>query len=178
MLKNGPLPALAICCVVTGFRHGNLCLPTCSGRWHSDSSEDLTDLTAHLELLRSDPADLAETRPSRMRWELQFQHRHAIGAGAQQLHDACKYVYIFCMEPNYTNFTHHCFGKSQRRIGHFKAWARKVEICRGRPDIDNSRTGWRKAVAEKQGPTKASSSPHPPASPQTTKQVSLKKAPE
>ena len=91
------------------FRHGNLCLPTCLGRWHSNSSEDLTDLTDHVEWLRSDPADLAvaiamyamllESRPSRMMWELRSQHRHVIGACAQQLHDGILQTCLR-MEPN------------------------------------------------------------------------------
>ena len=69
------------------LRHGNICLPPCLGRWRFESLEDLT---AHFELLCSDPRDqavaiaikgmLTEARPSRMRWELLFEQRHVIGA--------------------------------------------------------------------------------------------------
>ena len=55
MLKDGAMLALALCCIVI-LRHGNVCLPPCLGRWRFESLEDLT---AHFELLCSDPRDLA-----------------------------------------------------------------------------------------------------------------------
>ena len=104
---------LGLCCIVI-HRHGNLCLPPCLGRWRFESLEDLT---AHSELLCSDPADLAvaiaiyamltEDRPSRMRWELLFEHRHVIGACTLQLKQGSKYP--FCLEPNYQIFINRCF---------------------------------------------------------------------
>ena len=110
MLKDGALLALALCCIVS-FRHGNPCLPTCLGRWRSDSSEDLTDLTARFEWLHSDPVDLAvaiamyamflEIRPSRTRWQLLFQHRHVVGACVCSAATRCLQICFFCMEPNY-----------------------------------------------------------------------------
>ena len=127
MLKDGAMLALALCCIVI-LRHGNLCLPPCLGRWRFESLEDLT---AHFELLCSDPADLAvaialyamltEDRPSRMRWELLCEHRHMIGACTVQLKQGSKYP--FCLEPNYQIFINRCFLMLESRFGRLATWA-------------------------------------------------------
>ena len=74
--------------------------------WRSESSEELT---AHYEVLCSDPAGLAaaiaiyamflEHRPSRSQWELLFQQRHVIVGCAQLLHDAYKYNILLAWSP-------------------------------------------------------------------------------
>ena len=125
MLKEGAILALALCCIVI-VRHGNLCLPLCLGRWRFVSLEDLT---AHFELLCSDPADLAiaiaifgmlmEDRPSRMRLELLFEH--LIGACTLQRKNGSKYP--CCLEPNYTIFIDSCFLMLERRFGRLEMLA-------------------------------------------------------
>ena len=67
---------------------------------------------------------------------------------------------VFCMEPNYKSFIDHRLGKLELRSGLLKTWARVVEVCReeGPIFLENSRTGWPQAVAEEEGPTRASSS--------------------
>ena len=112
------------------LRHGNICLPPCLGRWRFESLEDLT---AHFELLCSDPRDqavaiaikgmLTEARPSRMRWELLFEQRHVIGACFLQLKQGSKYP--FCLEPNYKIFINRCFLMLERRFGRLAMWAQE-----------------------------------------------------
>ena len=129
MLKDGAMLALALCCIVI-LRHGKVSLPPCLGRWRF---ETLEDLTAHFELLCSDPRDLAvaiamygmltEDRPSRMRWELLFEQRHVIGACFLQLKEGSKYP--FCLEPNYKIFINRCFLMLERRFGRLAMWAQQ-----------------------------------------------------
>ena len=129
MLKDGAILALVLCWIVIA-RHGNLCVPPCLGRWRFVSLEDLT---AHFELLCSDPADLAVAiaiygmltadRPSRMRLELLFEHRHVIGACTLQLKNGSKYP--FCMEPSYTIFIDLCFLMLERRFGRLEMLAQQ-----------------------------------------------------
>ncbi|OLP91249.1 Desumoylating isopeptidase 2 [Symbiodinium microadriaticum] len=129
MLKDGAMLAWALCCIVI-LRHGNVSLPPCLGRWRFESLEDLT---AHFELLCSDPRDLAvafaiygmltEDRPSRMRWELLFEQRHVIGACFLQLKEGSKYP--FCLEPNYKIFINRCFLMLERRFGRLAMWAQQ-----------------------------------------------------
>ena len=117
-------------CAAVILRYGKVSLPPGLGRWRFESLEDLT---AHFELLCSDPRDLAvaiamygmltEDCPSRMRWEQLFEQRHVIGACFLQLKEGSKYP--FCLEPNYKIFLNRCFLMLERRFGRLAMWAQQ-----------------------------------------------------